>query len=411
MRWANTDDRRGKRSLGDTCATPLDAHIHDGRLRLEALRALAPVHSAAAAELAQKAAAATGRWQAWERAEMTQAATALRRELERIESGEHLADFERRVAPYAQAHVRQYERRRSEQRHHVDIPKRRRLIHGAPGVGAPGSPGAAPCKNGAGSNAVGAGGPGLDAFVARGGDGTSADLVAEYLADVLGEALRLVLDLKKDDCPRCQGAMLLIATKSLLSCQQCGYSTTYLDATTSSVSYGDEVEFSSFSYKRLNHFNEWMQQVQAKETTELPQSVVDAVMAELHSRRVQLADVTPQRVREALKSLRLRKTYEHVAQITMRITGASPPQLTPDMEEMCRLCFIAVQPAFDKHCPPGRKNFLSYSYVLYKIFQLLGYDQSLDSFSLLKGRDKLAKQDHIFNKICEELDWEFVPSV
>ena len=78
---------------------------------------------------------------------------------------------------------------------------------------------------------------------------------------------------------------------------------------------------------------------------------------------------------------------------------------------MCRLMFIAVQPAFEKHCPKDRKNFLSYSYCLFKFFQLLGLDDFLDTFTLLKGRDKLAKQDDIFKKICEELDWDFVPSV
>ena len=31
-------------------------------------------------------------------------------------------------------------------------------------------------------------------------------------------------------------------------------------------------------------------------------------------------------------------------------------------------------------------------------------------FSLLKGRDKLDKQDEIFGKICDELDWQFIPS-
>ena len=40
----------------------------------------------------------------------------------------------------------------------------------------------------------------------------------------------------------------------------------------------------------------------------------------------------------------------------------------------------------------------SYAYCLYKFFQLLGYDDFLDAFTLLKGRDKLAKQDDIFRK-------------
>jgi hypothetical protein len=179
-----------------------------------------------------------------------------------------------------------------------------------------------------------------------------------------------------------------------------------------SMSYSDDVEFSSFSYKRINHFNEWLQQVQAKENHEISQKVLDGVMLELYRQRVtDLQAITPKKVREVLKTLKLRKAYEHVAQITSRLTGGKPLRVPAEVEEMCRLMFIAVQPAFEKHCPKDRKNFLSYSYCLFKFFQLLGYDEFLDSFTLLKGRDKLAKQDEIFKKICEELDWEFVPSV
>jgi len=95
----------------------------------------------------------------------------------------------------------------------------------------------------------------------------------------------------------------------------------------------------------------------------------------------------------------------------MRITGWPPLRLNSDEEEMCRLCFIAVQPAFEKHCPAERKNFLSYSYCLFKLFELLGYDPFLESLSLLKGKYKLARQDDIFKNICAELDWEFIPSI
>ena len=42
----------------------------------------------------------------------------------------------------------------------------------------------------------------------------------------------------------------------------------------------------------------------------------------------------------------LRKAYEHVAQITSRLTGAKPMRIPAEAEEMCRLMFIAVQPVF-----------------------------------------------------------------
>ena len=236
-------------------------------------------------------------------------------------------------------------------------------------------------------------------------------LLNEYLMETSNEAPKLAIN-TRDECPLCKEQLLLVNAKAILTCPKCGYAVTYLDATMSSMSYSDDVEFSSFSYKRINHFNEWLQQVQAKENFEITTDVLDKVMEELSRQRIRdKALITPRKIREILKQLKLRKAYEHVAQITSRLTGIKPLRLPSEVEEMCRLMFIAVQPAFEKHCPKDRKNFLSYAYCLYKFFQLLGYDEFLDTFSLLKGRDKLARQDEIFQRICKELDWEFVPSV
>lgn len=236
-------------------------------------------------------------------------------------------------------------------------------------------------------------------------------LLNEYLMETNDDPPKLALN-TRDECPLCHDSLILVSNKAIMTCKACGYSIAYLDATMQSMSYSDDVEFSSFSYKRINHFNEWLQQVQAKENFEIPESIMDAVMNELYRQRItNTREITPKKVREILKILKLRKAYEHVAQITCRLTGAKPLRIPPEAEEMCRLMFIAVQPAFEKHCPKDRKNFLSYSYCLFKFFQLLGYDEFLESFTLLKGRDKLLRQDEIFKKICEELDWEFLPSV
>jgi hypothetical protein len=235
-------------------------------------------------------------------------------------------------------------------------------------------------------------------------------IVNEYLMEVSDESPKLALH-TRDECPLCNETLMLINSKAIMTCPSCGYAVTYLDATMSSMSYSDDVEFSSFSYKRINHFNEWLQQVQAKENFDFSDENMQNIMEELYKQRITTNEqITQKKVREVLKTLKLRKAYEHVAQITCRLTGVKPMRIPPEAEETCRLMFIAVQPAFEKHCPKDRKNFLSYSYCIYKFFQLLGYDQFLESFSLLKGRDKLTKQDEIFKKICEELDWEFVKS-
>jgi hypothetical protein len=64
-----------------------------------------------------------------------------------------------------------------------------------------------------------------------------------------------------------------------------------------------------------------------------------------------------------------------------------------------------------KHSPLHRKNFLSYSYVLHKFIQLLGKNEYLKYFPLLKSRDKLHQQEQIWKNICEELNWQFIRSI
>ena len=61
--------------------------------------------------------------------------------------------------------------------------------------------------------------------------------------------------------------------------------------------------------------------------------------------------------------------------------------------------FEKIQIPFEKHRPSvnqKRKNFLSYSYTLFKLSELLGQDQLLPHLSLLKSREKLYEQDKLW---------------
>ena len=115
-------------------------------------------------------------------------------------------------------------------------------------------------------------------------------------------------------------------------------------------------------------------------------------------------------MREILKRLRINKYYEHINYIINRINGVPTPQFSPDLEDKLYNMFRDIQGPFLKHCPKDRKNFLSYSYVLYKFFQILGLNEYLKYFPLLKSREKLYVQDQIWKKICEELNYDFIAS-
>lgn len=155
--------------------------------------------------------------------------------------------------------------------------------------------------------------------------------------------------------------------------------------------------------------------MQGIETYEVPDEVIQQVCEELYRQRVpDAAAITFKKVREVLKTLKMRKQYEHCTQITCRITGRPRPRLSPRTQEMTKLMFRACQEPFARHVGTlgNRRNFLSYSYTLYQILVLLGEDERiLDAFTLLKGKDKRQKMDEIWQLICKDLDWEMIPSV
>jgi len=116
-------------------------------------------------------------------------------------------------------------------------------------------------------------------------------------------------------------------------------------------------------------------------------------------------------MREVLRKLKLNRQYDHIPYIISRLNGSIAPVMNRETEEKLRHMFKEIQPSFQKHCPKNRRNFLSYSYVLYKFCELLELDEFLASFPLLKNRDKLYQQSKVWEHICKEMGWEFIRSI
>lgn len=231
-------------------------------------------------------------------------------------------------------------------------------------------------------------------------------ILDEYLSD-MNEAPPKVAMATRDECPKCNVKLLLTSSRSIMSCPSCGYCVTYLDATSTSTSFDEVVEYSQYSYKRVNHYLMWLALVQGKEAHQVPDDILASVTEDLIGRQNvrQASDVTQKRVRESLRRLKLRKAYDHVAQITARISGIRAPRVSRSVEEQLKNMFLQMQSAFQRHAPKTRTNFLSYSYVLYRCFQILGLHHMLDGITLLKGRDKLEANDTIFRKMSKDLGW------
>jgi hypothetical protein len=234
-----------------------------------------------------------------------------------------------------------------------------------------------------------------------------ASIVDEFLAQTKHAPPKVAMAVR-DDCVHCAGTRLLLcASRSIMCCPSCGYSVAYLDSTSTSTAFDDAVEYSQYSYKRVNHFSMWLAIIQGKESHRVADDVLTTVMQDLYEKQgiVHPTDITQQRVRETLRRLRLRKAYDHVAQITARLSGVRAKRIPPETEEQLKNMFLKMQPAFQRHAPRLRTNFLSYSYVLYRCLQILGLHHMLDGIVLLKGKEKLEANDAIFRRMCEDLGW------
>jgi hypothetical protein len=240
-------------------------------------------------------------------------------------------------------------------------------------------------------------------------------LLEQYLLKIHPEHARGANNVENDaygTCPECDMEMIFSANEAIFTCTDCGFQQFVL-VDSDKPSYKDPPrEVSYYAYKRINHFNEWLAQFQAKESTEIPQEVYEAICAELKKERIlDYRTLARQKVREILKKLKFNKYYEHVPHIINRLNGCSAPVMSREIEEKLRYMFKEIQPSFQKNCPKDRSNFLSYSYVLYKFCELLELDEYLPSFPLLKNRDKLYIQDKIWEQICADLAWQFIRSV
>jgi ribosomal protein S27AE len=240
------------------------------------------------------------------------------------------------------------------------------------------------------------------------------EIFENYLCDVEGQPREPQRSTMRVRCPKCESSNLF--TNHVMSenvCGDCGMATYVMSE---ELTYKEEQETSekviNYSYKRDNHFNEWLSQFQAQETTTIPPEVVQQLRTEFKKLRIKnVSEITHAKVRTLLKKLRLNKYYEHVPYIANILNGMQPPKMSQALEDRLRMMFRDIQEPFNDHCPESRKNFLSYSYVLYKFCELLGEDDFLPCFPLLKSKEKLYQQDVIWKKICHELKWEFISTV
>jgi hypothetical protein len=214
-----------------------------------------------------------------------------------------------------------------------------------------------------------------------------------------------------DICKFCyKGELIPLEDEGVMMCNVCYRYIPYLIENEKPSYKEPPKEVCFYAYKRINHFKEILAQFQGKETTQIPIDVIENIKLQIKKERIEINEITNIKTKEILKKLGYNKYYEHIPFIKDKL-GIKPPIMTSELEEtLCNL-FIELQSPYSKFCPDDRVNFLNYYYTAYKLCELLGEDQYLPHFPMLKDKEKRVEQDNIWKKICEELNWEFIPTI
>jgi len=216
---------------------------------------------------------------------------------------------------------------------------------------------------------------------------------------------------KTDICGKCnKGELIPFDNEGLLICNHCSLNFKYLIDNDKPSYKEPPKEVCFYAYKRINHFREILAQFQAKETTLIPDEVLENIKLQIQKERLKIKHISNKKAKEILKKLGYNKYYEHIPFIKDKL-GIRPPVMSSELEDtLCNL-FMEIQGPYAKHCPQDRVNFLNYYYTIYKLCELLGQTPFLSFFPMLKDREKRIEQDEIWKLICNDLNWEYIPTI
>lgn len=243
----------------------------------------------------------------------------------------------------------------------------------------------------------------------------SKKLYQKYWRNVNGEIGNIQDFIQSSDvCEFCRrGEMIPQDEEGILICnnRDCGKFVTYIVDNNKPTNKEPPNEVSYTAYIRLNHFKEILSQFQAKETTQIPEEVINAIRARIKKERIEdMSQITYDKMRDILRKLGLNKYFEHIQYINS-LFGIKPPIMNEELHETLCVLFIEIQKPWAMHCPANRTNFFNYTYTLYQLCVLLDQTQYLPYIPLLKDLEKQRAQDQIWQQVCNTLGWLYIPSI
>jgi len=154
-------------------------------------------------------------------------------------------------------------------------------------------------------------------------------------------------------CIKCDTSEYIYESESSaeLVCHNCGNILNKLIGG-GGLSYSEKADLSykvKIDYKKINYFSEWLMQIQGKEKTLIPSSLINAVKEEIYQQKIDKID--PVCLRKILKLTNNSRYYEHIPIIISKLNGLKPLDIPEPIEEIMKYMFYKVQEYWEKDTP------------------------------------------------------------
>ena len=272
---------------------------------------------------------------------------------------------------------------------------------------------------------------------------------ATFASTKRSSPIELKIEPAGDKCEDCGIRMCVIANDSLLGCPKCAKS----KEISVSLAPSAESEYIASSNTQKSRLVEWLEFCQAKEYTEPTKTMVRDVSSliveqklsglENHIKNIQieranhgpftsasdaiarlkheipniehlllnLNGVFTRNVMQSTAEDKIRKSYEHAPKIAARISGYWPPRFSFAQEETIRHMFTIAAPFYERNRKAAQPHWPGgYAYFLRCVCTLLGWDEFVDHFPVVKSTRTAQMRDAQRKIIWAQLGWEFIPS-
>lgn len=163
-------------------------------------------------------------------------------------------------------------------------------------------------------------------------------------------------------------------------------------------------------HKRKNHFKFWLLRIQGKENCKIKLSELEVLKSYMESRYSYADGCEYYNMRQALRNLHMQKYYHHIYYLIKTIYSKTFVDLSSYHEEILVDMFVTIQRPFSEN-RNGRVNMLSYTYILRKFTEILGWTAVSRGLPRQKSTAKIADQDKIWKNICSQVGFKFIRSI